>query len=108
MAKRESLGLQCIDGVKGHIGVNWGQPEVTLLRNVVWLPNLVGRTSDQSVIHCWGQRSCRGQSGSTRGQLLRNALWLPNLVRTPDQGVIHCWGHRSCRGQLGSNRGQIA
>ena len=32
-------------------------------------PNLVGRTPDQSIMHCWGQRSCRGQPGSTRGQI---------------------------------------
>ena len=31
--------------------------------------NLVGRTPDQSVMHCCGQRSCMGQPGSTRGQI---------------------------------------
>ena len=42
-------------------GVSWRQPEVKLLRNVLWLPNLVGRTPDQSIMH-WGQpRSIRGQ-----------------------------------------------
>ena len=39
------------------------------IRNALWLPNLVGRTPDQSVMHCWGQRSCRGQLGSARGQI---------------------------------------
>ena len=38
------------------------------LRNALWLPNLVRRTPDQSVMHCWGHRSYRGQPGSTRGQ----------------------------------------
>ena len=43
-------------------------------RNLQWRcalrpPNLVGRTPDQSIMHCWGQRSCRGQPGSTRGQI---------------------------------------
>ena len=38
-------------GVKGH-------PVVNLVR-----------TPDQSVVHCWGQRSCRGHLGSTRGQI---------------------------------------
>ena len=78
-------------------------------RNALWLPNLVGRTPDQSVMQCW----VKGHAGVSWGQpevkLLRNALWLPNLVgRTPDRSVMHCWGKRSCRGQLGSTRGQIA
>ena len=30
---------------------------------------LVGRIPDESVMHCWGQKSCRGQLGSTRGQI---------------------------------------
>ena len=34
-----------IDGVKGHVGVIWGQPEVKLLRNDITPPNLVGRTT---------------------------------------------------------------
>ena len=38
-------------------------------RNALWLPNLVGITPDQIAMHCWGQRSCRGQLGSTRGQI---------------------------------------
>ena len=39
------------------------------LRNVLWPPNLVGKTPDQRVMHCWGQRSFRSQPGSTRGQI---------------------------------------
>ena len=54
--------------VKGHAGVIWGQLEVKLLSNALWPPNLVGRTPDQSIMHCLGQRSCRGQLGSNRGQ----------------------------------------
>ena len=54
--------------VKGHVGVRWGQVGVNLLSNAVWPPNLVGRTPDQRVMHCWGWRSCRGQLGSRRGQ----------------------------------------
>ena len=53
-------------GVKGHAGV---KPEVKLRRNALKPPNLVGRTLDQSVMYCWGQRSCRGQAGSTTGQI---------------------------------------
>ena len=60
---------QCIAGVKGHVEVGWGQVGVNLLSNALWSPNLVGRTSDQSVLYCWGQRSCRGQLGSRRVQL---------------------------------------
>ena len=42
--------------VKGHL-------EVKSSRNALWLPNLVSRTPDHSVVHCWGQRSCRGHRG---------------------------------------------
>ena len=48
--------------VKGH-------PEVKSSRNALWLPNLVSRTPDHSVVHFWGQRSCRGHLGSARGQI---------------------------------------
>ena len=43
------------------------------LRNALWLPNLVGKTPDQSVMHCWGQRSCRGHTGQPEVKLLGNA-----------------------------------
>ena len=76
------------------------------LRNAIWQPNLVGRTPDQSIMHYWGWRSCRGQP---EVKLLRNALWPPDLVeRTPGQSVMYCWGQRSSRGHRGSTRGQIA
>ena len=79
--------------------------EVNLLRNALWPPNLVGRTPDQSVMHCWGQRSCSVSRGQPEVKLLRNTLWPPNLVgRTPDQSVMHCWGQRSCKGQPGVNQ----
>ena len=90
----------CIAGVKGHVGVSWGQEGVNLLSNTLWPPNLVGRTPDQSVMHCWGQRSCRGQP---EVKLLRNAVWPPNLVgRTLYQSVTHCW----VRGHAGVSQGQ--
>ena len=44
--------VYCNIGVKGHAEINWGQPEVKLLRNTIWLPDLVGKTSDQSVMQC--------------------------------------------------------
>ena len=48
--------------VKGH-------PEVKSSSNSLWLPKLVSRTPDHSVVHYWGQRSCRGHLGSARGQI---------------------------------------
>ena len=71
----------CIAWVKGHEGVSWGQVGVNLLNNAPWPPNLVGRTHDQSVMHCWGQRSCTGQPGQPKVKFLRNALWPPNIGR---------------------------
>ena len=61
-----------------------GQPEVRLLRNVIWLPNLVARNHKQCVVHFLGQMSCRGQTGQAEVKLHRNALCLPNLIRTPE------------------------
>ena len=49
-------------GFKGHQGVN-------LLKNALWLPNLVRSTPNQSIVHCSGQRSCRVHQGSTKGQI---------------------------------------
>ena len=46
-----------------------GHPEVKSSRNALWLPNLVRRTPDHSLVHFWGQRSCRGHLGSARGQI---------------------------------------
>ena len=89
--------------MQGLAGVN---QRSNCLEMILWLPNFIGRIPDQSVMDCWGQKTCRGQP---EVKLLRNALWLPNLVwRTPDQSAMHCWGHRLCKGQLGSTRGQIA
>ena len=66
---RKNPWPKCIDGVEGHVGVNWGQAEVKFLRNLLWLPDLTGRIIDRSVMHCCGQRSCRSQLGSSRGQI---------------------------------------
>ena len=89
--------------MQGSPGVNQGSNYIEI---ALWAPNLVGIILDQSVMNCWGQRSCRGQLGSTN--LIDNTLWPPNLVgRTPDQSVMQCWGQRSCRGHLGSTRDQI-
>ena len=40
-----------------------GSSGVKLLRNALWLPNLVGRIPDQSVIHCWDQKVMKGSAG---------------------------------------------
>ena len=68
-------------------------------------PNLVTRTPDRNMKHCW----VKGHAGVIRGQsevnLLRNALLPPNSVgRTPDRIIIHCRGQRSSRGHPGSTR----
>ena len=47
---------QCMAGVKGHVGVSWGQVGVNLLSNALWPPNLVGRTPDHNLMHCWGTK----------------------------------------------------
>ena len=80
-------------GVKGHAGVSQGQLEVKLLTNALWTPDLVGRTPDQSVNHCWGQRSCRGQPGSTRGQ---------NLYKYP---VVTKFGRKDLRSECNALMG---
>ena len=95
--------------VKGQVGVSWGQVGVNLLSNTLRPPHLVGRTPDQSLMHCWGQRSCRGQVGSSRGQF---AWQYPMATKF---GEKNPWsmcdallGQRSCRGHPGSTWGQIA
>ena len=70
--------------VKGHVGVSWGQVGVSLLSNALWPPNLVERTPDKNIMHCWGQRPCKGQLGSSQVgvNLLSNALWPPKEPMT--------------------------
>ena len=51
-----------------HLGSKVIQGSICL-RNAIGLPNLVIRAPDQSVVHCWGQRSYRGHLGSTRDQI---------------------------------------
>ena len=90
----EPLGrVKCIAGVKGHVEVIWGQVGVNLLSNGLRPPNLVGRTPDHIVMHCWGLGRVRVSWGQVGVNLLSNALWPPHLVgRTPDQSVMHCSG----------------
>ena len=98
-------------------------------RNTLWTPILVGRP-DKWVMHCWGQMSCRGQPGSTRGQIAQecpmatrfgrknpwpksNALLGSKVLQVSigvNQGE-NCIGMPygyQCRGQLRSTRCQIA
>ena len=71
------VGMGVGDGPTRFVGIFSKRPDLgskviqrsICLRNALWLPNLVIRTSDQSVVHCWVQRSCRGHLGSTRGQI---------------------------------------
>ena len=51
-----------------HLGSKVIQKSICF-RNALWLPNLVKRTPGQSIVHCWGQRSCKGHQGSMRGQI---------------------------------------
>ena len=37
-------GVQRIVGVEGHAGVDWGQPEIKLLRNALW-PTTFGKNN---------------------------------------------------------------
>ena len=101
-----NLDFWGIAGVKGHAGVSQGQPGVKMLKYVLWLPNLVGRTPDQSVMYYWGQRSCRGQLGSRRGQI---ALICPMATKfgrknpRPKHNALLVW-----KVMMGSSRGQFA
>ena len=53
--------------MQGSSGVNQGSNCLAMpYGHQIW--QLVGITPDQSVMHCWGQRSCRGQVGLSRGQ----------------------------------------
>ena len=66
-------------GVKGHAGFIWGHPEVKLLSNSLWSPNLVNRIPDQSGTMLGSkvtQGSCRVQ-GQPEVKLLKNADKMP-------------------------------
>ena len=71
------VGMGVGDGPTRFVGIFSKRPHLgskviqgsSCLRNALWLPNLVGRIPDQRVMHYWGQRSCRGHPGSTRGQI---------------------------------------
>ena len=47
---------------------------------------LVGRTSDQSTMHCWGQRSCRGQPRLTRVQYIAGVKGHAGVIRGQPEG----------------------
>ena len=83
-------------GAKSNAVVSYGQPEVKMLRNTLWPPNLVGRIPDQSIMLCWDQRSCRGQPGSTRGQIARKspmATKFGNKNPWPQCNTLEVKGH---------------
>ena len=70
-------------GFKVHAGVNW----VKLLTNALWLQNLVGRTPDPKILHCYRQRSCRGLGGVNhdRGQIAQKCLLASKYSRKNPQ-----------------------
>ena len=80
------VGMGVGDGPTRFVGIFSKRPHLgskviqrsICLRNALWLPNLVKRTPGQSVVHCWGQRSCRGHQGSTKGQI---ALKYPMITK---------------------------
>ena len=46
-------------------------PEGKLFKKCPWPPHIVGRIPDRSVMHWWGQKTCKGQRGSSRGQIVQ-------------------------------------
>ena len=96
-------------GVEGHTVVSRDQPGVKLLRDVVWQPNLVRGILDRIVVQVWGRRSCRGQLGTTRGQVTQECRMTTKCCRKTSLPKISIlMGSKVMWGQLGSIRGQIA
>ena len=56
--------IQSISTVKSHAEVIHGQPEVKLLWKCLMATKFGRKNPDQSILHCWEQRSSRGQPGS--------------------------------------------
>ena len=76
--------------VKGH-------PEVKLPLKCPMAIKIDRKNPDQSVLHCWGKRSCR----VNQVKLLINAMWIPNLIgTTPEESVMHCWDWSHARVNL--------
>ena len=83
-----------------------GQLGVKLLRNTLWLPDLVERTLDQCIMHCWIKGHAGVSQSQPRVKLLRNAPWQPKLVgRTPDWSALI--GSKIMQGSSGSIRGKF-
>ena len=63
------------------------------------------RAPDQKIMHCWGQRSCRGQLGSTRGQIAQVWSMATKFGRAnpwPKWSVM--MGSKVVWGQMGVNQ----
>ena len=84
--------------------VKLDKSDVVLLKNTIWIPNSIRRTPDKRIIHCCGQRSCRGHSWVNHWSFSRrNAVWLSKFgLKPPDSTVMHFRGHRSHRSHPGS------
>ena len=91
--------------MQGSSGVNQGSNclEMSYGHQIWWEESLT-----KALCIAWGQRSCRDQLGSIRGQFAKQ---YPMATRfggeNPNQSVMHRLGQRSCRAQLGSTRGQF-
>ena len=74
-----------------------GLTGVKLLRNALWLPNLVGKIPDWKVKHCWVKFHLGVSQDQLEINLLRHAAWQPNLKKRASDGVMHWCSQRSCR-----------
>ena len=66
------------------------------------------KTSEMSIMHCWGQTSCRDQLKSTRGQIAMESLMTSKLdSKNPDQSVTIDRIKMPFRGFKGPERWQL-
>ena len=92
-------------GIKGHTGVSSGSAGVKLLRNALWLPDLVGRTPDRNEVQCWGHMPCMGQLRSTRGHIAQECPVATKFGRmNPWPKCSAMLGLKVIWGQMGVNR----
>ena len=67
--------MHFISSVKGHAEVSQGQPEVNMLRNMLYGYHIVRRIPDPSIVYCCDERLC----GVMLGQPDVNLLTLPYI-----------------------------
>ena len=108
------VGARCSRGMvnflkRPHQGSKVIQSSLCL-KNGLRLPNLVGRTPDQSVMHCWGQRPRRGheevnQRSNCLGMPYGHQIW-SDEAPSRAQCIAGVKGHKEVTKR--STRGQIA